>query len=163
MESSQHPHSTDELLSAYIDNALNEDECQQIEYAIASDPEIAWRLESMRHTVDLLREMPQFALPRTLRFSTASTSNAPSSALTVRQTQRAIMAKRRPVQAREPIYDLPDETPGFWRWVWQGVNPLLRNAAATCALLLFVFLVASVLAPQLRPLKLLWTNQQGMR
>jgi hypothetical protein len=55
---------SDELLSAYIDGDISEAEKQQIELAIATDPEIAWQVETLRQTVALLRAMPSVPLPR---------------------------------------------------------------------------------------------------
>jgi anti-sigma factor RsiW len=55
---------SDELLSAYIDGDVSEAEKQQIEIAIAADPEIAWQVETLRQTVALLRQMPSISLPR---------------------------------------------------------------------------------------------------
>lgn len=60
------PHSqiTDELLSAYIDGNVSESERSLIESATQHDREVAWRLETLRQTVQLLRALPQIALPR---------------------------------------------------------------------------------------------------
>lgn len=162
MESPQSPHITDELLSAYIDNALNEDECQQIEYAVAHDPEIAWRLESMRHTVRLLKEMPHFAPPRALTFSAAMATKTAPAAPIDQQVREAIASTHRSVQARAPILESSDEKPGFWHWFWLGGNPLFRNAAVACALLLFAFLVANFVEQQLESISTQMSSTQSL-
>ena len=56
---------TDELLSAYIDDEVTEEERALIEAALLADMEIAWRVESLRQTVNLLQDLPELPLPRT--------------------------------------------------------------------------------------------------
>ncbi len=71
MTSSRYPQITDELLSAYIDNQVTDDDKALIETAVAEDPLLAWQLESLRYTVDLLHTLPQLALPRSFILSDA--------------------------------------------------------------------------------------------
>ena len=64
MTTAPYPQVTNELLSAYIDEAVTEEERRLIEQAVAEDVDVAWRLESLRATVRLLRELPALSLPR---------------------------------------------------------------------------------------------------
>ena len=68
---SQYPIITDELLSAYIDNAVSDDERAAVEAAIANDLEIAWRVESLRSTVSLLGQLTDVPLPRSFTLDEA--------------------------------------------------------------------------------------------
>ena len=58
-----------ERLSAYLDNALDDDDRAQVEARLASDPEFRRELERLRATVALIRELPPLAAPRDLRLT----------------------------------------------------------------------------------------------
>ncbi len=138
MTSSRYPQITDELLSAYIDNQVTGDEKALIEAAVIEDPMLAWQLESLRYTVDLLHTLPQLALPRSFVLSDAQLLDGAVSmpALAEPARMRAATARRAPRSAPEPG--------GFWvgwRNFWQVGNLFLRNAAAAS---LAIFLVVSV-------------------
>ncbi|MCC6454891.1 MAG: hypothetical protein IT328_08125 [Caldilineaceae bacterium] len=151
---------TDELLSAYIDGEVSEQERTLVEAAIAADEEIAWRLNSLRQTVTLLRELPELALPRsfTLTLDQAALSQADGQLAGVTvglsptgqtSTGQSLAGGPTP-RAKSP--SAPKATterassPGFWgqlqqgwREFWQAGNPVLRNAAAVSfALMLFL-------------------------
>ena len=51
MTTAPYPQVTNELLSAYIDEAVTEEERRLVEHAVAEDADVAWRLESLRATV----------------------------------------------------------------------------------------------------------------
>jgi len=138
MTSSRYPQITDELLSAYIDNQVTGDEKALIEAAVVEDSMLAWQLESLRYTVDLLHTLPQLALPRSFVLSDAQLLDGAVSmpALAEPARMRAATARRAPRSAPEPG--------GFWvgwRNFWQVGNLFLRNAAAAS---LAIFLVVSV-------------------
>ena len=137
MTSSRYPQITDELLSAYIDNQVTDDEKALIEAAVVEDPMLAWQLESLRYTVELLHTLPQLALPRSFVLSDAQLLDGAVSmpALAEPARMRAATARRAPRAAPEPG--------GFWvgwRNFWQVGNLFLRNAAAAS---LAIFLVVS--------------------
>lgn len=137
MTSARYPQITDELLSAYIDNQVTDDEKALIEAAVAEDPMLAWQLESLRYTVDLLHTLPQLALPRSFVLSDAQLVDGAVSmpALAEPARMRAAPARRTPRSA--------PEAGGFWvgwRNFWQMGNLFLRNAAAAS---LAIFLVVS--------------------
>ncbi|HRW10840.1 MAG TPA: hypothetical protein P5121_37315, partial [Caldilineaceae bacterium] len=71
MSLSRFPQITNELLSAYLDGLVTDDERQLIERALTEDAEIAWRLESLRQTVQLLQSMPALALPKSFTLDAA--------------------------------------------------------------------------------------------
>jgi hypothetical protein len=54
----------DELLSAYLDDQLDAGERTRLETQLAADPALRAELEALRHTVALVREMPQQPIPR---------------------------------------------------------------------------------------------------
>lgn len=128
MTQNRYPQITDELLSAYLDEAVTDEEKRLIERALIAEPSVAWRLESLRQTVQLLRAMPQISLPRSFTLNELPVAASP-----------AIVAptslNRRPV-APEPA--------GFWaawRNFWQLGSPMLRNAAAVSFALFLVLMV----------------------
>jgi hypothetical protein len=53
----------DELLSAYLDDQLDAGDRARLEAQLAADPALRAELEALRHTVALLREMPQQPIP----------------------------------------------------------------------------------------------------
>lgn len=130
MSVSRYPQITEELLSAYLDNLVSEEERRLIEHAISVEPQIAWQLESLRQTVNMLQSLPALALPRTFTLNQ------------VLLDERAAAEQTRAAQ-RRIIQTAPVEIPWWQRWlaIWQSGNPYIRNAAAA-ALLLLVVLVA---------------------
>ena len=135
MKSSEFRHITDELLSAYLDGAVSEQERALVEAVVIAEPDIAWRLDTLRQTVHLLRNLPELALPRSFALQEAQLGDA---LVTSRPAARPA-----PDRAAEPV------APGFWaglveswRALWQAGNPVLRNAAAA-SLVLLLLLVGS--------------------
>jgi hypothetical protein len=135
MISSRYPQVTDELLSAYLDQAVSDEEKRLVEEAIAAEPTIAWRLETLRQTVQLLRSLPALALPRSFALT-----ELPEVA------GQAVANTPAPAPARRPAHQ---PTPAWswgvlwesWRSFWQVGSPLLRNAAAV-SFALFLIVVA---------------------
>lgn len=113
------PTISDELLSAYLDDEISAQERVQIERALTQDPDTAWRLNALRQTVALVKELPRVTLPRSFTLSEADI--APSRAET---------------SARAP----------WWRSLLAPL--LLRNATAIAALLFAVLMIGD-LAPRL--------------
>ncbi|MDI9547693.1 MAG: hypothetical protein QM346_08820 [Chloroflexota bacterium] len=126
MNSSEFSRITDELLSAYIDNAVTAQERKLVEAASAADAEIAWRLDSLRQTVNLLHGLPEISLPRSfvLHESQVMEAVAPS---------RGLASHTQPGPA-----SFLDRFSRGWRSFWQPGNPILRNAAAAALVLLLV-------------------------
>ncbi|MEZ4558624.1 MAG: hypothetical protein R2854_19700 [Caldilineaceae bacterium] len=132
---------SDELLSAYLDNAVTAEERALVEDAIARNPDVAWRLSSLRYTVALLRQLPELHVPRpfTLQESQVAAWGEHGEAA-IRESVASSAGRR-----REPVHT------SWWtrvRIFWQAGNPVWRNAAAACAtLLLVLFVGGEMLAP----------------
>ncbi len=132
----RHPQITDEMLSAYIDGAVTVQERKLIESAVESNAEVAWRLDTLRQTVNLLRSMPDVVLPRSFLL-----------------TEADVVSIRHPVvspvtgagrRVARPRYVEPEPS-GFWQPLkefLQDGNPLLRNLA-TASLAVWVVLFAA--------------------
>ncbi|MBI1295237.1 hypothetical protein GC175_09810 [bacterium] len=125
---SELPHDpiTDELLSAYIDGDVTEAEKRQVEYAIANDPDVAWQVETLRQTVDLLRDLPTVPFTRSFVIHEEQVADV----LALRRGQITGGAATEPVPP--------------WRRLLRflnGGNLLLRNASVLAAAL---FLVVSL-------------------
>ena len=54
----------DELLSAYLDDQLSAEEETRLEAQLATDPALQAELETLRHTVALVRDLPTVPVPR---------------------------------------------------------------------------------------------------
>ena len=148
MNGSQNSNIPDELLSAYIDNAVTDAERRLIESVVATDSNVAWRLESLVQTVQLLNEVPQLVAPRAFRLSAADLATD----LSTGSESSRIAVGQPATQRRQSKPIVTEATGGFWRWLWRGGNPMLRNAAAAFALLFFVLLVGDVGRDNLRNL-----------
>jgi anti-sigma factor RsiW len=135
MTPSRYPHITDELLSAYLDEAVTAEEKRLIEAAIADEPALAWRLETLRQTVHLVRTLPAIALPRSFTLSELSgVARQPAPALSsASPAQRSLHAAPQQVIGLAALWQ-------GWLSFWQLGSPLLRNAAAV-SLALFLFLI----------------------
>ncbi len=54
----------DELLSVYLDDQQSSQERERLEARLATDPTLQAELETLRHTVSLVRELPSVPIPR---------------------------------------------------------------------------------------------------
>jgi anti-sigma factor RsiW len=61
----------DELLSAYLDGQLSAGERARLETQLGADPALRAELESLRHTVALVRDLPPVPIPRNFILSPA--------------------------------------------------------------------------------------------
>jgi anti-sigma factor RsiW len=147
MTTSRFPEITDELLSAYLDNAVTTGERARIEQAVSEDATIAWRLATLRETVALLRALPVLNAPRAfvLTPEMMGQSRAEPAVATGVVTQSERPARRPPVRQ-------PASQPGWWerlrdgwRAFWGGGSPVWRNALATSMAALLVLLVLPAL------------------
>jgi len=147
MLSSNDSHITDEMLSAFIDNVLPENEHKFVEAAIKADAEVAWRVQSLRQTVAYLNELPELALPR----SFALPANI--------SLTESWLARQSTHQPKAAQLEVSTQDSGFWsglRNYLQGPKGLSFNAmAAAIALALLVgggFLYGDLLTENLRSL-----------
>ncbi len=150
MTSSRYPQITDELLSAYIDDMVTEGEKALIEAALLAEPEVAWRLETLRYTVNLLHALPAVALPRS--FTLADIQVTTGAAQPVASVAApAVNRTRQPSRARSSVGGFGE----WWQSFWQFGNLFLRNAAAASLAIFLVlsisnFVIASRTSPTLR-------------
>jgi hypothetical protein len=143
---------SDEMLSAYIDGEVTEQERALIEAAIAADEEVAWRLNSLRQTVNLLHDLPELALPRSFTLSADQARMAQAewepmgvvAGVGATEQPPALSPRALPNVAPKEAPQI-ETIPGFWEQVqrgwqgfWQAGNPMLRNAAAVSFALLLV-------------------------
>ena len=136
---------TDELLSAYIDDEVTDQERAIVEAALAADEEVVWRLNSLRQTVTLLHDLPELALPRSFALTLDQVRSAQGETAAV----MAGAAERQPAAPRKAAPS-PHKEEGFWaglaegwRNFWQGGNPMLRNAAAVSFALMLAIVVSA--------------------
>jgi anti-sigma factor RsiW len=146
MTSSRYPQVTDELLSAYLDQAVTAEEQSLIEEALAADPAIVWRLEALRQTVQLLRALPTVVLPRTFTLSEKQIAEYGGVAAPT-QTQQVTTAPARAALDKTVTEGFFREWGAGWRRFWQVGSPLLRNAAAVSLALFLVLISGSFLFP----------------
>ncbi len=132
----QNLHSVDEeLVAAYIDGDVTTEERQRVEAAMATDEQVAWEVNTMRQTVELLQDLPAVPLPR----SFVLTEDQVADVLLERRSRAPTPAAPTP-PTQEPA-DSPWQR--FLRFL-NGGDLALRNAAALAAVLLVLFYVAEV-------------------
>lgn len=143
MSLSRYPQITEELLSAYLDDLVTEEERQLIERAIAEDPEIAWRVDTLQQTVNLLQSLPALALPRS--FSLDETM--------LKEFDEKENVDRAGAGLVPPASE-STRAPDWWqrlRTILQGRGMLLRNVAAVAAIMVVIFLIRNQLQPDNTP------------
>lgn len=126
----QHPHSIDEeLVAAYVDGDVTVEERQRVENAMAADEQVAWEVNTLRQTVELLQDLPSVPLPR-------------SFTLTEDQVEDVLIERRRRANlAAPPPHEIHTPAESAWRKFLNFLNGgdlALRNAAALAAVLLLV-------------------------
>ncbi len=132
-------HSIDEdLIAAYVDGDVTAEERLQVERAMAASEQVAWEVESLRRTVDLLHDLPKAALPRSFVLAESQ----------VEDVLQARRARSNPFPT-SGIQAPPAENP--WQRIFNflaGGNPLYRNAAMAAAALLLIVVAADISLPQ---------------
>ncbi len=141
MSASYHSPITDELLSAYLDNALTAEEKMLVDVALQNEPTVAWRLESLRQTITLLHNLPAVSLPRSFALSELQIAEQATPA-------KARSSLPRPAKADHPAAGLAGLWEA-WRAFWQVGTPWLRNAAAVSFALLLIFIAGDYALPAL--------------
>ncbi|MDE0200434.1 MAG: hypothetical protein OXK78_19670 [Caldilineaceae bacterium] len=123
----------EDLVAAYVDGDVTTEERQRVEAAMAASEQVAWEVNTLRRTVELLQDLPSVPLPRSFTLTEDQVAD-------VLQERRAL-AK---VNASPPSeVEAPPQSP------WQrfltflsGGDLALRNAAALAAVLLLLVFVA---------------------
>ena len=147
MTTSRFPDITDELLSAYLDNAVTTGERARIEQAASEDATVAWRLATLRETVALLRALPVLNAPRVFVLTPELVGQNGADLVA---GAGVVAPSERP--AHHPPERQPAPQPGWWerlldgwRAFWAGGSPVWRNALATSMAALLVLLVLPAL------------------
>lgn len=132
---------SDELLSAYIDGAVTNQEKATVEAATSADPSLAWEVESLRRTVELVQALPPIVLPR----SFALREDQVADVLAERRAKS--VAANAPAAARSPRQQsAAPSRQNFWSEFlafFNSGNLLLRNASAVAGILFVVVLVTA--------------------
>lgn len=155
MTTSRYPEITDELLSAYIDNAVSEEERALIQRAVLEDASVAWRLATLQETVRLLRNLPLLQAPRSFVLTADQVGQpvrepAPIAGVVTMEPHRTtdVMTD---VQAAAPSPQVGKwkELVEGWRRFWRAGSPAWRNAmAASMAFLLITLLLPALLTTE---------------
>jgi len=143
MKTPSHPEITDELLSAYIDNAVSDHERALVETAVNENASVAWRLATLRETVNLLRAMPVLQAPRPFVLTPQQVGQQVREPALVPGV--LVADSRRTPETRPSAPARPGrwaELLERWRGFWQAGSPVWRNAMATSMALLLVMIVA---------------------
>ena len=132
----QNMHSVDEeLVAAFVDGDVTSEERQRVEAAMAADEQVAWEVNTLRQTVELLQDLPAVPLPR-------------SFVLTEDQVADVLLERRsRAIATAAPAAAVQDPQDSAWQRFLRFLNGgdlALRNAAALAAVLLVLFYVAEV-------------------
>ena len=132
----QNMHSVDEeLVAAFVDGEVTTEERQRVEAAMAADEQVAWEVNTLRETVELLQDLPAVPLPRSFVLKEDQVAD-----VLLERRSRAI-ATAAPAAADQDPQDSPWQR--FLRFL-NGGDLALRNAAALAAVLLVLFYVAEV-------------------
>lgn len=123
----------EDLVAAYVDGDVTTEERQRVEAAMAASEQVAWEVNTLRQTVELLQDLPSVPLPR-------------SFTLTEDQVADVLQERRSLAKLNAPP---PSETQAPQDTAWQrflrfinGGDLALRNAAALAAVLLLLVFVA---------------------
>jgi len=123
----------EDLVAAYVDGDVTTEERQRVEAAMAASEQVAWEVNTLRQTVQLLQDMPSVPLPRSFTLTEDQVAD-------VLQERRSLAKVEPPPPSQ---VDVSEDT------VWQrflrflnGGDLALRNAAALAAVLLLLVFVA---------------------
>ena len=123
----------EDLVAAYVDGDVTTEERQRVEAAMAASEQVAWEVNTLRRTVELLQDLPSVPLPRSF---------------TLTEDQVADVLQERRSLARLNASP-PGETEAAPESHWHrflsflnGGDLALRNAAALAAVLLLLVFVA---------------------
>ncbi len=119
---SSHHSISDELLSAYLDDALTPDEKARVEHVLHTQPEVQARLEMLRATVSLLGQLEPVPVPRAFVLSEAHVQG---------EQQR--------------------EGGGWWRWLLPRLMPAVTAAMAVALMVVVGLDVRTATQPAAQP------------
>ena len=130
----QNLNSVDEdLVAAYVDGDVTTEERQRVEAAMAASEQVAWEVNTLRQTVQLLQDLPEVSLPRSFTLTEDQVAD-------VLQERRSL-AKVDASPARESESPPDNAWQRFLRFL-NGGDLALRNSAALAAVLLLLVYAA---------------------
>ena len=129
----------EDLVAAYVDGDVTTEERQRVEAAMAASEQVAWEVNTLRQTVELLQDLPSVPLPRSFTLTEDQVAD-------VLQERRSL-AKLNASPPRETHAPQDTAWQRFLRFI-NGGDLALRNAAALAAVLLLLVFVAET---QLQP------------
>ncbi len=139
----QNLNSVDEdLVAAYVDGDVTTEERQRVEAAMATSEQVAWEVNTLRQTVELLQDLPSVPLPRSFTLTEDQVAD-------VLQERRSL-AKVEASPARESESPPDNAWQRFLRFL-NGGDLALRNAAALAAVLLLLVYAAEYQLGQTQP------------
>ena len=123
----------EDLVAAYVDGDVTTEERQRVEAAMAASEQVAWEVDTLRQTVELLQDLPSVPLPRSFTLTEDQVAD-------VLQERRSL-AK---LKASPPTDTQPPQDSAWQRFLRfiNGGDLALRNAAALAAVLLLLVFVA---------------------
>jgi hypothetical protein len=146
MTTSRFPEITDELLSAYIDNAVTTGERLLIEQAASEDATVAWRLATLQETVSLLRSLPVLNAPRAFALTPEMVGQrrVEPAVTTGAVAHNDAFAQRQSARVPAPQPGWWERLVDSWQEFWTEGSPVWRNALTTsmAALLMLLMLPA---------------------
>ena len=123
----------EDLVAAYVDGDVTTEERQRVEAAMAASEQVAWEVNTLRQTVELLQDLPSVPLPR-------------SFTLTEDQVADVLQERRSLVRMNAaPPREIEAPSDSLWQRLLNFLNGgdlALRNAAALAAVLLLLVFVA---------------------
>ncbi len=123
----------EDLVAAYVDGEVTTEERQRVEAAMAASEQVAWEVNTLRRTVELLQDLPSVPLPRSFTLTEDQVAD-------VLQERRSL-AKLNASPPSETQAPQDTAWQRFLRFI-NGGDLALRNAAALAAVLLLLVFVA---------------------
>lgn len=123
----------EDLVAAYVDGDVTTEERQRVEAAMAASEQVAWEVNTLRQTVELLQDLPSVPLPRSFTLTEDQVAD-------VLQERRAL-AKVNPSPPRN-VETAPESPWQRFLDFLNGGDLALRNAAALAAVLLLLVFAA---------------------
>jgi hypothetical protein len=147
MTTSRFPEITDELLSAYIDNAVTTGERLLIEQAASEDATVAWRLATLQETVSLLRSLPVLNAPRAFALTPEMVGQrrVEPAVTTGAVAHNDAFAQRQSARVPAPQPGWWERLVDSWQEFWTEGSPVWRNALTTSMAALLVLLMLPAL------------------
>ena len=131
---------SEELVAAYVDGDVTGEERRRVEAAMAISAQIAWEVNSLRQTVEIMRDLPAVALPRSFVLS---------------EDQVGDVVRARRSRARDAsAFGGGVSGSSLWQRLLDILNSgnlYMRNAAALAAVLLLFVLVVETQFQQPQP------------